>query len=187
MSGRKVHQPNINLEECYKLVRQSGAKGIRATELARKMGKDRSTIYDYLDSLEVQARVQNSRGLWFAKTDSANNDQPIVPLEKEIEIILPMPKNKWAGAARLEAHADYADRMGMHGVAKIEKTILKKFDETRTIRIRGKNVDDLDLEKIGNLIQQANEKSSIFNLKGIIKKLRIPRAESKGETTNPKE
>ena len=33
-------------------------------------------------------------------------------------------------------------------------------ENSRTIRIKGKNVDDLDLEKLGNLIQQANEKTS---------------------------
>jgi len=43
--------------------------------------------------------------------------------------------------------------------------------ETRTIRVKGKNVDDLDLEKLGKLIQQANEKSSKINLKGLLKKL----------------
>lgn len=170
MSGRKVREFNINLEECYKLVRQNGTKGISATELARKMGKDRSTVYDYLNSLEVRERVQNTHGLWYAKTASTSNPQSTDrPLEKEIEIVLPMPRNKWADAARLQVHADYVEKMGLKGVAQMEKTILQKFDETRTIRIRGKNVDDLDLEKLGNLIQQATEKSSLFNLKGLLK------------------
>lgn len=188
MSGRKVRESNINLEECYKLVRQSGSKGIGAAELARKMGKDRSTIYDYLNSLEVRERVQSTHGLWYAKAEQTNEQQITAkPIEKEIEIILPMPKNKWADVARLQVLADHAEELGMHKVAQMEKTILEKLDETRTIRIRGKNVDDLDLEKIGNLIQQANEKSSIFNLKGVIKKLKIPQTKSKDETANPKE
>ena len=46
---------------------------------------------------------------------------------------------------------------------------LNKLRETRTIRIKGKNVDDIDLQKIGNLIQQANEKSPIAYLKGLFK------------------
>jgi len=44
--------------------------------------------------------------------------------------------------------------------------------ETRTIKVKGKNVDDLDLERLGNLIKQANEKSSKVNLKGLLKSLR---------------
>jgi hypothetical protein len=56
--------------------------------------------------------------------------------------------------------------------------IIEKFNETRTIRIRGKNVDDLDLEKFGNLIEQANSKSSKFSLKGIIKGLKLPQQEN---------
>jgi hypothetical protein len=51
--------------------------------------------------------------------------------------------------------------------------LLDKFNETRTIRIRGKNVDDLDLEKVAKLIEQASERSSSFNLKGILKKLKL--------------
>ena len=83
-----------------------------------------------------------------------------------------MPRNKWADAARLQVHADYADEVGFHKIAKMEKTILEKFDETRTIRIRGKNVDDIDLEKIGKLIEQASEKSYKFSFKGLFKGLR---------------
>ena len=173
MSGRKVRKSNINLEECYKLVRQNGSKGISAADLARKMGKDRSTIYDYLNSLEVRGRVLSTHGLWYAKTESPTKQETTNQLsEKEIEIVLPMPKNKWFDAARLKAHADYLEDLGMKKTAKIEKTILEKLDETRTIRIRGKNVDDIDLEKIGNLIQKATERSSTFSFGGIFKRLR---------------
>jgi hypothetical protein len=90
-------------------------------------------------------------------------------LEKEIVIELPLPKNKWATIARLQVHADYAEKIGLLGVAKMERTIIEKFNETRTIRIKGKNVDDLDLEKLGNLIQQANNKSSKFSFGRLFK------------------
>ncbi len=53
------------------------------------------------------------------------------------------------------------------------ETIIEKFNETRTIKITGKNVEDLDLEKVANLILQANEKSSKFNLKKKLKKLKL--------------
>jgi hypothetical protein len=51
--------------------------------------------------------------------------------------------------------------------------LLEKFDEARTIKIKGKNVHELDLEKIAVLIKQANEDSSKFNLKGILKRLKF--------------
>jgi hypothetical protein len=44
--------------------------------------------------------------------------------------------------------------------------------ETRTIKIKGKNVDDLDFEKLGNLIQQASTKSSRVDLKDLVKSLK---------------
>jgi hypothetical protein len=56
---------------------------------------------------------------------------------------------------------------------KIFRTLIEKFNETKTITIRGKNVDDLDLEKVANLIQQADEKSSKVNLKGMLKRLKL--------------
>ena len=113
-------------------------------------------------------KVESDHGIWHAKT----GEQTIKPLEKEIVIELPMPKNKWYDVARLQVHADYVERLGFSESAKMDRTILEKFNETRTIRIKGKNVDDLDLEKIGNLIQQANEKSSMFNLRGLFKRLK---------------
>ena len=44
--------------------------------------------------------------------------------------------------------------------------------QTRTIRIKGKNVDDLDLEKLEKLIREANERSSKFSLKRLFKRMR---------------
>jgi hypothetical protein len=40
-----------------------------------------------------------------------------------------------------------------------------------SIQIKGKNVDELDLEKLENLIQQANQRSFKVNLKGLFKGL----------------
>lgn len=120
-------------------------------------------------------KVENKQGLWYAKTE----EQTIKPLEKEIVIELPMPKNKWLDLARLEVYANYVEDIGMPDVAKMPRTIIEKFNETRTIRIKGKNVDEIDLEKIANLIQQANEKSSNTKLKRLFKGLKRSRPESK--------
>lgn len=61
---------------------------------------------------------------------------------------------------------------GFPKVASIYKTMLETLRETRTIKVKGKNVDDLDPEKLANLIQQANKKSSKVDLKGLLKSLK---------------
>ena len=55
------------LERCYKVVQQSSSKGIRAVEVAEKLGIHRTTAHDYLNTLELMGRVYNQHGLWFAK------------------------------------------------------------------------------------------------------------------------
>jgi hypothetical protein len=97
-------------------------------------------------------------------------------LEKEIVIELPIPKDEWRRMTLLEILAEDCERENLHETAKIHRITLEKIRETRTIKIRGKNVDDLDLEKIGNLAQQANEKSSRINLRGLFKSLKRSRA-----------
>jgi hypothetical protein len=165
MSDRKHHESMEKLDKCYSLVQQSGVKGLKATEIARKLDIHRSTAYKHLNSLELMGKIENKHGMWSAKT----GEQTIKPLEKEIVIDLPLPKNKWADIARLQVHADYEESIGLPELAKMKRTIIEKFNETRTILIRGKNVDDIDLEKIGNLIQLASNKSSLFNLRGLFK------------------
>ena len=65
--------------------------------------------------------------------------------------------------------------MGLLEIAESVRIFPQKLRETRIIRITGKNVDNLDLEKLSNLIQQANEKSSKINFKGLLKKLKRSR------------
>jgi hypothetical protein len=48
--------------------------------------------------------------------------------------------------------------MGMLNLAEDMRITLEKLKETRTIKVRGKNVDSVDLEKLGKLIQEAEEK-----------------------------
>ena len=175
MSNKRHHESMDKLEKCYNIVQQNSAKGARTTEIAKKLGVHRTTVYKHLNSLELMGKVENKRGIWYAKT----GEQTIKPLEKEIIIELPMPKDKWFDVARVEVYADYLENIEMPDLAKMHRTIVEKFNEIRTIRIKGKNVDDLDLEKIANLIQQANEKSSKINLKGLFKSLKRSRPESK--------
>ena len=110
-------------------------------------------------------RIQEQEKLLCPKA----GEQTIKPLEKEIIIELPMPKSEWRRIAFLEAQAKEFERLDFQVLARDIRILLEKFGETRTMKIKGKNVDDLDLEKLGELIQQATKKSSRFNLKGLFK------------------
>ncbi|WNZ28927.1 MAG: hypothetical protein IAX21_09845 [Candidatus Bathyarchaeota archaeon] len=171
MTKRKQHQTMDNLDSCYKLVQQSSAKGgIRAIKIAEKMGVHKTTVYDLLRSLDLMGKVTSDQGLWKAKT----GEQTIKPLEKEIVIELAVPEDKVKDMARLEIIANTLEELDYHLESeKIVRPIIETFNKARTITIRGKNVDELDLEKVANLIKQANERTSNFNLKGILKKLKI--------------
>jgi len=147
---------------------QQSNTGKRAIEIARRLGVHRATAHRYLVSLELMGKVEDDRGIWHAKT----GEQTIKPFEKEIAIELPMPKKEYRQMALLEMQAREAERVGMPLLAEDMRTLLEKSKETRTIKIRGKNVDDFDLEKLGKLIQQANEKTSKVNLKRLFKSLK---------------
>jgi len=167
MSNQKHHEFTKSLEKCYNIVLQSSAKGISAVEISRKLGKHRATVHSYLNTLEYMGRVYGEHGTWYAKT----GEQTIKPLEKEIVIQLPIPENQWQRIAALEVLAKDWEANSAE-TSNLYRVCLETLRDTRTITIKGKNVDDLDLEKLGNLIQQANEKSSKFNLKGLLKSLR---------------
>lgn len=171
MSSKKDHEFKESLEKCYSLVQQSSAKGdISAAELAKKLGKHRTTVHGYLNTLEYMGKIESQHGTWHAKT----GEQTIKPLEKEILIELPLPKSEVQRMALLEHFANDWEESFPNSES-IYKTVLEKFRETRTIRITGKNVDDLDLDKVANLVQQANEKSFSVNLKRVFKSLRKSR------------
>ena len=171
MSNEKDHENTIKLDRCYKVVLQSSPKGIRVDEIKGKLDVHRTTVYSYLNSLELMGKVESHQGLWKAKT----GEQTIQPLEKEIVIELPIPKNEWQRLALLESLANTLENESDPKSTKIFGTLIETFNQTRTIKIKGKNVDDLDLEKIANLIQQANERSSKVNLKGLFKSLKKSR------------
>jgi transposase len=168
MSNKKAHEFKENLERCYEIVQQSSTKGISAVEVAKKLGKHRTTVHSYLNTLEYMGKVESHHGIWHAKT----GEQTIKPLEKEIVIELPIPKNEWQREAFLEAEAKRFAREGFTIWAEDIRIFQEKLKETRTIKIKGKNVDDLNLEKIASLIQHANQKSSKPELKGIYKILK---------------
>jgi hypothetical protein len=163
-----------NLEKCYNTVLQSSAKGITAVEISKKIGKHRTTVHSYLNTLELAGRVYSEHGTWYAKT----GEQTIKPLEKEIVIELPVPKKEVQRITLLEALAREWEESNLPETGNLYRIFLEKFKETRTIRIKGKNVDDLDLEKIGNLIKQANEKSLKVNLRGLFKGLKKSRPDN---------
>jgi pyruvate-formate lyase-activating enzyme len=90
-------------------------------------------------------------------------------LEKEIVIELPMSRSEWQRMALLENFAKNWEEHFSNSKENLYRICFKKLKETRTLRIKGKNVDEIDLQKISKLIQQANEKSPIAHLRGIFK------------------
>jgi DNA-binding MarR family transcriptional regulator len=180
MAKRKEHESMENLDKVYNLVLHSSAKGgINATTIGEKLGMHRTTVHKHLNSLELMGKVESQHGLWVTKT----GEHTIKPLEKEIVIELPMPKDKWADLARLQVHSDYMKGLGFSEVAEMEQTLIDKFNETRRIRIIGKNVENIDLEKVSNLILQANEKSSKVSFRRFLKGLKLPQFPSETKTS----
>ena len=178
MSSQKHHQLMRNLDRCYDAVLQNSTKGgITAAEIAKKIGMHKTMVHRNLNTLELMGKVEDHHGTWRVKT----GEQTPKHLEKEIVIELPIPKNEWQRIALLE---DMASLFGENDPDNAFKTSLQKLKETRTIRITGKNVDDLDLEKVATLIQEANRKSSLFNLRGLLKNFRRskPQAQTSSET-----
>jgi IS30 family transposase len=175
--SQKDHKSKDNLKKCYNVVRQSSANGVSAVEIAERLGIDRTTVHRHLARLLLMEKVESKNGIWFAKTTKRTTK----PLEKEITIELPMPEKEWQRMALLEA-MDKDWKGTFPETTSLYRICLEKLRETRTIKIKGKNVDDLDLEKLGNLIQQANEKSSKVNFRGLFKSLKRSRTNnSQGE------
>ena len=169
MSSPKYHQFMKNLHRCYEVVLQNTAKGgITAADTAKKLDMHKTVVHHLLNTLKALGKVEDQHGVWRVKA----GEQTIRPLEKEIVIELPMPKNQWHPVMLLEMLARDCEEHEMPRTAEMYRIPIEKLKETRTITIRGKNVDDLDLQRLGNLIQQANEKSSKINLKGLLKKLK---------------
>jgi AcrR family transcriptional regulator len=168
MPNQKYHETMMKLDRCYSVVQQNSAKGISVDEIKRKLNIHRTTVYHYLNSLELMGKVESKGGVWYAKT----GEQTAKPLEREIVIELPMPKNDWQRMALLEVMARDWEKAFPNSSSNVYRVSLDKLKETRTIRIKGKNVDDIDLEKLGNLIQEANKKSSKVDLTGLFKNLK---------------
>ena len=101
MSNQKHRETMNRLDKCYNVVLQSSTKGIRAVEIAEKLGIHRTMVHRHLNSLELMGKVESEHGIWRAKT----GEQTIKPLEKEIVIQLPIPENQWQRIAALEVLA----------------------------------------------------------------------------------
>lgn len=113
-------------------------------------------------------KAESEQGVWCAKTEKQTSKQS----EKEIVIELPIPTNRWTDLALLEILEEDLEEEKFLKTARMYRIFLEKEKQTRTIRITGKNVDDLDLEKLTNMIQQANDKASKLNLRGLLKRFK---------------
>ena len=182
MSTQKHHQLMRNLERCCDAVVQSSTKGISAVEISKKLGMHKTMVHRNLNTLELMGRVESQHGVWRVKA----GEQTVRPLEKEIVIELPLPKDQVAPTALMEELAHEAEQSNFTRLAGTYRIFLEKLKEARTIRITGRNVDDLDLEKTQNLILQASKKTFKIDFKGLLKKLKRPRLNdsSKSQTDN---
>lgn len=168
----------MKLHKCYEVVVQNTAKGgITANDIAKEMHMHKTVIHHLLNTLKAMKKVQDQHGVWRVKA----GEQTTGPLEKEIVIELPLPKDQAVPTGLLEILAIDCERAKFPQTAETYRTLLKKLTETRTITIKGKNVDDLDLEKVQNLILEANQKGSKINLKGFLRSLKRSRADSSRE------
>jgi len=101
VATQKDRKSKDSLDRCYKVVQLSGVKGIRAIEIAEQLGIDKTTVHRHLTSLDLRGKVESKSGRWFAIT----GEQTVKPLEKEIVIELPLPKDQWQRMALLESMA----------------------------------------------------------------------------------
>ena len=171
MSSPKYHQFMKNLHKCYEVVLQNTAKGgITASDIAKEMDMHKTVIHHLLNTLKAMKKVQDQHGNWFIRPKERTAEAQ----EKEIVIELPIPKNEWQRIALLE---DMARLFGENDPSNAFKTSLQALKETRTIRVKGKNVDDLDLERVGDLVREANRSFS-FNLKSLVRKFTPPKPQA---------
>ncbi|MCD6241839.1 HTH domain-containing protein [Candidatus Bathyarchaeota archaeon] len=149
MSHKSKRKFMDNLERCYKLLQQSSSKGIRAVEVASKLGVHRTTAHSYLNTLELMGKVYSEHGLWYAKD---RKDESIG--EKEIELTIKLPPLDEEERQR-EAELRYiAEKYGLESL----KLRLKFLEELRTIKIKGKNIEDIK-EQLPKLIIETLEKT----------------------------
>jgi predicted transcriptional regulator len=168
MSNKRKRELMENLDRCYKVVLQSSSKGISAVEIARELGVHRTTVHNYLNTLELMGKVSSEHGLWYAKTGA----HEVKSEESEITIELPMSKDVWMEVGLLEVEAKCLEKNQLHQSAELIRTLLEKLRETRIITIKGKNIDNLDLEKLQGLILQAYENGSKVRSRNLLKYLR---------------
>jgi predicted ArsR family transcriptional regulator len=149
MSDKRKHEFMEKLDSCYKIVQQSSAKGkgISAVEIADQLGKHRTTVHSYLNSLEFMGKVYSEKGLWYAKEVKEDSIK-----EKEIELTIELPaedEDEREYEARLKTLAEDKDYK-----LDFVKDYLKARKDARTIKIRGKNIDAIK-EELPKMIMEA--------------------------------
>jgi hypothetical protein len=169
MTNKRKRKLMENLDNCYKVVLQSSSKGINAVGISEKLGVHRTTVHNYLNSLELTGKVYNEHGLWFARKD----EHEIRPVAKEIVIELPTPKDHIIEESLLEICAKELPENTFPKCAGSLNILLEKLKQTRTIKITAKNVENIDLENLQSLILQAYEDSSKLKSRSLRKYLKF--------------
>ena len=158
-------------QQILELIQQSSPKGgIKVIEISKKLGWHKTTVYDYVNALYNRGLIESEQGCWRV----SSTGQKVQPLEKEVVIKLPLPRNEWQRMVLLK---DASTKFSVGREDNIFKQSLDALEETRTIRITGKNVDDLNLQKISELVKEATESSYKIKLKNLFKKAPKPNQE----------
>ncbi len=75
-----------NLDKLDRLLRQN-PHGVRITDLAGKLGISRSTVYDYLNTLDLRGKAYYERGIAYPKRPSAKTESKSNEYIKELKEI----------------------------------------------------------------------------------------------------
>ena len=165
MSHKSKRKFMDNLERCYKIVQQSSSKGIRAIEVAERLGVHRTTAHSYLNTLELMGKVYSEHGLWYAKE---SKDESIG--EKEIELTIELPP---LDEDEVETEAELRTILAIYPHLKSLKAYLEAKKELRTIKIRGRNIEEIK-EQLPKIITETLEKTKKESKSFWKRKIKLP-------------
>jgi DNA-binding IclR family transcriptional regulator len=74
------------LEKAYRLLQQF-PHGIRAADFAKKIGAERTAVYDVLNSLLYQGKAENKNNLWYPMQPSHEKEKTSEQKEKLIDTL----------------------------------------------------------------------------------------------------
>ena len=81
MSNKKKRDYMNNLDKCNSVVQQNRKTGITADGIAKELNIHRSTVHNYLNTLDYTGKVRDERGLWYPKENTSVETPKEMPKE----------------------------------------------------------------------------------------------------------